>query len=120
MVKYGILVRYKYRLGLKLSEEFGGTDRIPVYFEDELVYGRPYGEDSADSEFIYGDLNNDKKVDVTDLSFLSLYLIGDMKFSDIQKKAGDVSTDESVNLADLARFRQYLSKKPGVTLGPKK
>ena len=108
------------RLGLKLSEEFGGTDRIPVYFEDELVYGRPYGEDSADSEFIYGDLNNDKKVDVTDLSFLSLYLIGDMKFSDIQKKAGDVSTDESVNLADLARFRQYLSKKPGVTLGPKK
>ncbi len=139
------------REGLEMSEEFGPTDRIPVYFEDELVYGTPYGEEPKEfppinpsekpsapatktpaantpatkeptdktSELIYGDINADKKVDVTDMSLLSLYLIGDRKLTADQLKAADVLTDKTVNLTDLATLRQYLSKKIK-SLGPEK
>lgn len=57
-----------------------------------------------------GDINADGAADVTDLSYLSLYLIGDIEFTDAQKKAADTDKDGEVKLADLATFRQYLSK----------
>ena len=112
------------RKGLELSEEFGYTDRIPVYFEGELVYGHPYGEnsdtdDKNDKEDItYGDINKDKKVDLTDLSILSLYLIGDYTLDSTQKKVADVSGDGNLNIADLAHFKQYISHDEGIVLGP--
>ncbi|MDO5148628.1 MAG: dockerin type I domain-containing protein [Oscillospiraceae bacterium] len=61
-------------------------------------------------EFETGDINNDLKIDVTDLSELSLALIGDRKLSEIQQKLADVDKDGKVTLSDLARMRQYLSK----------
>ena len=64
------------------------------------------------NEIIYGDLNSDKTVDVTDLSILSLYLIGDRELeNDMQKEAADVQYDGVIDLGDLACMRQYLSKK---------
>ncbi|MBP1591457.1 MAG: dockerin type I repeat-containing protein [Oscillospiraceae bacterium] len=61
---------------------------------------------------VYGDLNGDGKTDVTDLTFLSLHLIGDNIITDAALlEAADVQPDGTVNLSDLARFRQYLSKK---------
>ena len=57
-----------------------------------------------------GDLNLDEKVDISDLSELSLALIGDRKLSEAQQKAADVDKDGKVTLSDLARMRQYLSK----------
>ena len=64
------------------------------------------------NEIIYGDLNSDKNVDVTDLSVLSLYLIGDRELeNDMQKEAADVQYDGVIDLGDLACMRQYLSKK---------
>ncbi len=64
------------------------------------------------NEVIYGDLNSDKNVDVTDLSVLSLYLIGDRELeNDMQKEAADVQYDGVIDLGDLAALRQYLSKK---------
>ena len=47
----------------------------------------------ASANTVYGDLNSDSKIDVTDLSELSLAL-----------------ADGKVTLSDLARMRQYLSK----------
>ena len=63
------------------------------------------------SEYVTGDLNSDGIVDVTDLTELSLALLGDRNLSENQKKAADVDDDGAVTLADLARLRQYLSKK---------
>ena len=40
---------------------------------------------------------------------LSLYLIGDLTLTDTQLKASDVDGDGAVTLADLARFKQFLS-----------
>jgi hypothetical protein len=58
-----------------------------------------------------GDLNFDSKCDVTDLTDLSLAIIGDKKLNADQQKAADVDGDGAVTLADLARLQQYLSKK---------
>jgi hypothetical protein len=67
------------------------------------------------SEIIYGDLNSDGIADVTDLSILSLYLIGDTDIKDENAlEAADIQYDGTVNLSDLAAFRQYLSKKTDV------
>ena len=114
------------REGLEVSDEYGPTQNIPLYLGDELVYGNPPFETSEEpgikptpSEIIYGDVNLDGKVDVTDLSYLSLYLIGDKKLSDDALKASDTAYDGKVNLADLAALRQYLSKVTD-SVGPKK
>ena len=65
----------------------------------------------TETEVIAGDLTGDRIVDITDLSYLSLYLIGDMELNDTQKKAADVDGDGEVKLADLAKMRQFLSRK---------
>ena len=72
------------------------------------------------SEIIYGDHNSNGNADVTDLSILSLYLIGDTELKgDNALEAADIQYDGTVNLSDLAAFRQYLSKKTDV-IGKKK
>ena len=66
----------------------------------------------AKDEIIYGDLNSDGKVDITDLSLLSLHLIGDKPLeTDELKEAADVQYDKTIDLGDLACLRQFLSKK---------
>ena len=56
------------------------------------------------------DINFDGKADLTDLSELSLALIGDKELTKSQQILADVDGDGAVKLADLAKFRQYLSK----------
>lgn len=63
-----------------------------------------------DTETAAGDLNFDGVSDLTDLTELSLSLIGDETLSPEQEKAADIDDDGKVSLADLARFRQFLSK----------
>lgn len=70
--------------------------------ESDLIY------DS--DEISPGDINADGKVDLTDLTELSLALIGDKELTENQQKAADVDDDGAVKLSDLARMRQYLSK----------
>ena len=57
-----------------------------------------------------GDINFDGKVDISDLSELSLALIGDKELTKLQQKVADVDSDGAVKLTDLAKFRQFLSK----------
>jgi len=65
----------------------------------------------------YGDIDTDSRVDLTDLSLLSLHLIGDNILEGNALKAADVNGDGEVNLSDLAHLRRYVSQKTDV-LGP--
>ncbi|MBE6869306.1 MAG: hypothetical protein E7494_11215 [Ruminococcus albus] len=58
-----------------------------------------------------GDINLNGTIDVTDLTELSLALIGDKELTAAQQKSADIDGDGAVTLADLARLQQYLSKK---------
>ena len=58
-----------------------------------------------------GDINNDGTIDISDLSELSLALIGDNSLTTDQVFAADVDVDMIITLSDLARLQQYLSKK---------
>lgn len=71
---------------------------------------------------VYGDLNGDNSADLTDLTILSVYLMTKDKTGyNINVKAADVDGSGTVDIADLARFKQYVSKDSKVKeLGPVK
>lgn len=60
--------------------------------------------------FRRGDITEDGIVDISDLSSLSLALIGDNVLNESEQRVADVDGDGDVKLADLATLRQYLSK----------
>ncbi|WP_044974907.1 dockerin type I repeat-containing protein [Ruminococcus sp. HUN007] len=66
---------------------------------------------AAASPVIAGDIDHNDSIDVTDLTELSLALLGDKELTADQQKAADIDGDGAVTLADLARLQQYLSKK---------
>ena len=65
----------------------------------------------VDVPVITGDIDLNDTIDVTDLTELSLALLGDKELTADQQKAADADGDEEVTIADLARLQQYLSKK---------
>ncbi|MBP1564806.1 MAG: glucuronoarabinoxylan endo-1,4-beta-xylanase [Oscillospiraceae bacterium] len=87
--------------------------------EDIKVPDVPNNDDNNNNNIVYGDLNKDGAIDITDITLLSLFILGDRVPSDEQKLAADVSYDGNVDLADLAHFKQYISK-DSVVLGPGK
>ncbi|MDO5560016.1 MAG: glycoside hydrolase family 9 protein [Oscillospiraceae bacterium] len=129
------------REGLEVSDDYQDTLNIPLYVGDKLVYGTPYGgveeteppvtttaskttlppvTSSTDSEVIYGDINLDGVVEMTDLTALSMYIIGDSKLTEEQLIRADVNGDSKKgDLSDLSHLKQYIMKEP-VTLGPQK
>ncbi|MBE6841814.1 MAG: hypothetical protein E7510_03155 [Ruminococcus sp.] len=73
-------------------------------------------EETKTQQLMYGDINGDGARDLTDLSLLSLHLVGDQDFTDEQVALADVMYDGKVNIADLAHFKQYINKE-NVVLG---
>lgn len=116
---------------IKIEENpFLGTvernDHICVYNDGVLVGGiEPDGSvpvvttttEVVDKNIIYGDLNGDTIVEMTDLTILSQYLLGDIELNEDQLLAADVTGDGDVLLSDLSHFKQYILK-DNVTLGP--
>ena len=88
---------------------------MPAYaLEQVTAETNPPATDAPETDstkITKGDITADGIVDVTDLTELSLALIGDRELSDEQMKAADVDDTGEVNLADLAKIRQFLSKK---------
>lgn len=78
--------------------------RTKIYHETGLIGVAEYTDNTT------GDVNFDGKVDVSDLSELSLMLIGDKKLTRLQEVLADVDQNGVVNLADLALLRQFLSR----------
>ncbi|MDO5559971.1 MAG: cellulase family glycosylhydrolase [Oscillospiraceae bacterium] len=68
-------------------------------------------------ELIYGDVNGDGVVEMTDLTMVSQNLIGDIEFTEKQILLADVNGDGGYNLADLGHLKQYVMKEK-VVLGP--
>lgn len=75
--------------------------------------------EEPDTEFMYGDVNRDKNVDLSDLTVLCLYLLGDVELTEEALKASDVSGDGLINIADIAHLKQYICK-DDIILGPQK
>ena len=65
---------------------------------------------NENSENNIGDINEDGKVDITDLTVISLYLLSDINLAGTGKANSDVNRDGSIDLADLAMFKQYVMK----------
>lgn len=57
-----------------------------------------------------GDFDENKIVDVNDLTILSLYLLKDTMISEKQKVSADVNCDGVIDISDLATLKQYVSK----------
>ncbi|MBR6835036.1 MAG: dockerin type I repeat-containing protein, partial [Oscillospiraceae bacterium] len=72
---------------------------------------RPTNNPDSEEAVIYGDVNGDEKVDITDLSVMALNLVDKKAFDADQTKRGDVDGDGKVTLQDLATIRQFVSKK---------
>ena len=66
--------------------------------------------------FEAGDIDGNGVTDLTDLSWLSLYLIGDKDLSGYQIFAADVTGDGIVDIRDLPTLKQYICKDPDTVL----
>ena len=93
------------------------TDAVLHCYEDSMVHkyavknNLPYvllEEDAVSREV--GDLNNDSVVELTDLTILSLYLIGDRSLDESDLAYADVTKNGKVDIADLAALKQYIMK----------
>ena len=71
----------------------------------------PSDDPLKNAEYIPGDVTCDGIIDVTDLSTLAVALVEHEPLVYMPEKNADVDHDGEVTLADLARLRQYLSKK---------
>lgn len=69
------------------------------------------------TNIIYGDLDCNNVADLTDLTYLSLYLMHSFELNSIQKIAADIVDDDLVDIADLAVMKQYIMG-DSVALGP--
>lgn len=65
----------------------------------------------------FGDLNGDDVTDLTDLSILAVKLMDKDNFSKIETIVADVMEDSKVDIADLARLKQYVMGEK-IVLGP--
>lgn len=90
----------------------------PTVTTTEVSTTTPSEEPPSDT-IMYGNLNGDDNVDISDLTDLSLYLLKEKELSGDALKCADVDGNGDVNLADLALLKQYVSK-VSVVLGPKK
>ncbi|MBE6853464.1 MAG: glycoside hydrolase [Ruminococcus sp.] len=71
------------------------------------------------SDAYYGDLDHNGKVDITDLSLLSQYLLKEIEFDADDTIRADVTGDSKVNMSDLAHLKRYVVKLTNI-LGPRK
>lgn len=84
-----------------------GYSNFVVYSQSSnVIMGSP--EEIATNLCYVGDIDQSGIVDLTDLTTLSLHLVGDKEFTDDMLSISDMTNDGAVNLADLATMKQYI------------
>ncbi len=82
------------------------------------VVTQPPVQTTTPGGVLYGDVDLNGKVELTDLTKLSQYVIGDITLSAEALKTADCNGDGNVDITDLPLLRQYIMK-DAITLGPK-
>ena len=93
-----------------VHKELGYHPMWGVYHSSESVSNSEILYSDGETSSVPGDIISNQSVDTTDLTALSLALVGDIALNDDQLKSADVDGDGKVTIADLARLRQYVSK----------
>ncbi len=97
-------------------KDYGTTDKIPLYYNGKLVYGKePDGKSSSggnddNKDKLLGDVNVDGVIDVRDVTLMNQYIV---KLSDISDQGfinADVISDNKVDLKDLGQLKKYIIK----------
>ncbi|MGN0582000.1 MAG: glycoside hydrolase family 11 protein, partial [Oscillospiraceae bacterium] len=88
------------------SENDTAADLIDFFVDDiKITGGNGSSSDPSNpsdpADFTFGDINDDGKVDVTDLSYLAIHLANKTELTSKQKLAADVEYNGKVELADL-------------------
>ena len=86
----------------------GDAEKLKVNFKNGTITIRG---------LIYGDLNEDEIVDISDIVLLRKYLLGDIQLSDLQIRAADVNSDGDVDASDLLLVMRYIAGGYNVVLG---
>lgn len=66
--------------------------------------------DAIKVDFIYGDINKDKKIDASDLKILKSYLAGEVKLTDEQLMIADINNDGNINIEDEKTLEEEVDK----------
>ncbi len=72
---------------------------------------------SSSATVVYGDTDQDGKVDLSDLTKLSQYMLKDVSLTGDALKAADCNGDGTVDIRDIALLKQFVMN-DAVTLGP--
>lgn len=112
----GMLTKDEYlELGIKhqhLLIHFGKVNPVEIVNtlkeSDKVLYIDRVGYSSTNTGAVSGDIDNSTKIDVSDLTLLSQYLLGDAEFDLKQQVCADVNVDDEVNIQDLALLKQYI------------
>ena len=89
----------------------GISDSSDYTYSSSQTENSNYETDNyASANLASGDINSDGKVDITDITELSLALLGDTELTSAQQLLADVDADGDVKLTDLATLKQYISK----------
>ncbi len=78
--------------------------------------GKTIKEITASEDYEPGDIDGSGVTELTDLSYLSVFLLGDCEFTPAQMLAADVTGDGEVDIRDLATLKQFICKDPDVVL----
>lgn len=70
----------------------------------------PKNEEEAESFRGKGDVNEDGIVDLTDLSYFSLYLLRDIDFTETAVLKADLDKNGSTDIADLATYKMFIMR----------
>jgi len=107
--------------GLSKTSEFKKAEYIPVYEYGVKVAGiepegtvvqpspspTPTPTPPHSDDVLYGDINNDKTVNSTDVTYLKRFLLKQIN-SLPNQKAADVNLDGNINSTDLVILKRYV------------
>ena len=60
------------------------------------------------SIYLLGDVNMDGEINVTDINFIRLYILGRRSFTDYEMQLADADNSTSIDVTDINYIRLYI------------